>query len=119
MLDGEGAWKHNEKIDLVVNPDYDGARKAANGGLDIVFYATQDAAYADLRAATSTCSTPSPTARSATFEDDLGDRAVNQPAAIFQSFTIPDRLAALRWRGGQAASSGASRWRSTARRSPT
>src|SRR5690606_30942771 len=27
-----------------------------------------------------------------TFESDLGDRAVNQPAAIFQSFTIPARL---------------------------
>src|SRR5690606_27093485 len=28
----------------------------------------------------------------ANFESDLGDRAVNQPAAIFQSFTIPERL---------------------------
>ena len=28
MLDGEGAWKHNEKIDLVVNPDYDGRAQA-------------------------------------------------------------------------------------------
>src|SRR5690606_6186196 len=26
------------------------------------------------------------------YESDLGDRAVNQPAAIFQSFTIPERL---------------------------
>ncbi len=31
------------------NPDYDGARKPQNGGLDIIFYATQDAAYADLQ----------------------------------------------------------------------
>ncbi|HEU0182843.1 MAG TPA: ABC transporter substrate-binding protein, partial [Agromyces mariniharenae] len=49
MLDGEGAWKHNEKIDLVVNPDYDGPRVAQNGGLSIIFYATQEAAYADLQ----------------------------------------------------------------------
>ena len=27
-----------------------------------------------------------------TFENELGDRAVNQPAAIFQSFTIPESL---------------------------
>ena len=63
MLDGEGAWKHNEKIDLVVNPDYDGGRKAQNGGLDIIFYATQERPTPTSRVATSMCSTPSPTAR--------------------------------------------------------
>ncbi len=30
-----------------------------------------------------------PSSAQQTFESDLGDRAVNQPAAIFQSFTIP------------------------------
>ena len=105
MLDGEGAWKHNEKIDLVVNPDYDGARKAAE----------RWARHHLLRHAGSGLRRPpgrqprrarrrSPTARSSTFEDEFGDRAVNQAAAIFQSFTIPDRLAALRWRRGQAPS---------------
>ncbi|MDO9396227.1 MAG: ABC transporter substrate-binding protein, partial [Herbiconiux sp.] len=34
-----------------------------------------------------------PASAYATFESDLGDRAVNQPAAVFQSFTIPERLA--------------------------
>ncbi len=48
-LAGEGAWKHNEKIDLVVNDDYDGPRTPENDGLSIIFYATQDAAYADLQ----------------------------------------------------------------------
>ena len=42
----------------------------------------------------------------ATFEDDLGDRAVNQPAAVFQSFTIPQPPRALLGRRGQAASPG-------------
>jgi len=93
MLDGEGAWKHNEKIDLVVNPDYDGGRKAQNGGLDIVFYATQEAAYADLQGGNLDVLDAIPDGALSTYEDEFPDTSVNQAAAIFQSFTIPDRLA--------------------------
>nr|WP_307807369.1 ABC transporter substrate-binding protein [Naasia sp. SYSU D00948] len=89
MLDGEGAWQHDVQIDLAVNPDYDGPRAPQNDGLRIVFYATQDAAYADLLAGNLDVLDSIPDANFATFESDLGDRAVNQPAAIFQSFTIP------------------------------
>jgi oligopeptide transport system substrate-binding protein len=92
MLDGEGAWKHNEKIDLVVNPDYEGGRVPKNGGLSIVFYATQDAAYADLQGGNLDVLDAVPDSAFQTFESDLGDRAVNQAAAVFQSFTIPARL---------------------------
>jgi oligopeptide transport system substrate-binding protein len=92
MLDGEGAWKHNEKIDLVVNPDYDGGRKAQNGGLDIIFYATQEAAYADLQGGNLDVLDAIPDSALGTYEDEFGDRSVNQAAAIFQSFTIPARL---------------------------
>lgn len=92
MLAGEDAWKHNEKIDLVVNPDYNGDRKAKNGGLTFTFYQNQDAAYADLLGGNLDVLDAIPTSAFATFESDLGDRAVNQPAAIFQSFTIPERL---------------------------
>ncbi|UNK69813.1 ABC transporter substrate-binding protein [Microbacterium sp. H1-D42] len=93
MLDGEGAWKHDVGIDLVVNPDYDGPRTPANGGLNIKFYASQDAAYADLQGDQLDVLDAIPDSAFGTFESDLGDRAVNQPAAIFQSFTIPERLA--------------------------
>ncbi|MCA1305798.1 ABC transporter substrate-binding protein [Microbacterium esteraromaticum] len=92
MLDGEGAWQHDVGIDLVVNPDYDGPRTPANGGLNIKFYASQDAAYADLLGGELDVLDALPDSAFATFESDLGDRAVNQPAAIFQSFTIPERL---------------------------
>ena len=92
MLDGEGAWKHNEKIDLVVNPDYDGPRKAQNGGLDIIFYATQEAAYADLQGGNLDVLDAILASALATYEDEFGDRSVNQGAAVFQSFTIPGRL---------------------------
>lgn len=92
MLDGEGAWKHNEKIDLVVNPDYDGPRKAQNGGLSIIFYATQDASYADLQGGNVDVLDQIPPSALGSYEDEFGDRSVNQAAAIFQSFTIPARL---------------------------
>lgn len=91
-LKGKGAWQHNEKIDLVVNPDYNGGRKAKNAGLEIVFYASQEAAYADLQGHNLDVLDSVPTGALATFEGEFGDRAVNQPAAVFQSFTIPGRL---------------------------
>jgi len=93
MLDGEGAWKHNVKIDLAVNPDYEGGREAQNDGLEIIFYASQEAAYADLQSGNLDVLDAMPDSALASFEDEFGDRAVNQPAAVFQSFTIPERLA--------------------------
>ena len=93
MLAGADAWKHDEEINLVVNPEYNGPRVPKNGGLTIRFYAQQDAAYADLLGNNLDVLDAIPDASLANFESDLGDRAVNQPAAIFQSFTIPDRLA--------------------------
>jgi oligopeptide transport system substrate-binding protein len=101
MLDGAKAWQHNEKINLVVNPDYKGGRKAKNGGLEIVFYATQEAAYADLQGDNLDVLDAIPDGALASFESELGDRAVNQPAAIFQSFTIPARLAHFGGKEGQ------------------
>jgi len=92
MLDGDSAWQHDVQIDLVKNPDYTGGREAKNGGLTIKFYATQEAAYADLQSNEVDVIDAIPTASLATFESDLGDRAVNQPSAVFQSFTIPESL---------------------------
>ncbi|WP_291049325.1 ABC transporter substrate-binding protein [Herbiconiux sp.] len=92
-LASDTAWQHNEKIDLVVNDEYTGGRKAQNGGLTIVFYASEDAAYADLLGGNLDVLDNIPASAYSTYESDLGDRAVNQPAAIFQSFTIPERLA--------------------------
>ena len=92
MLEDPADWQHDVQIELVTNPDYAGERVAKNDGLKIVFYATQDAAYADLLAGNVDVIDGIPDTAFQTFEADLGDRAVNQPAAIFQSFTIPARL---------------------------
>jgi len=92
MLKENGAWKHNVDIQLVKNPGYNGGRKPRNGGLDIVFYATMEAAYADLQADHLDVMQGIPDSAMATFQKDLPDRSVLQGAAVFQSFTIPERI---------------------------
>ncbi len=91
-LAGPGAWQHDIQIDLVTNPDYKGGRTPKNDGLTFVFYETQDAAYADLLGDNVDVIDGIPDSAFATFEADLGGRAVNQAAAIFQSLTIPQWL---------------------------
>lgn len=91
-LASDTAWQHDIQIDLVTNPDYSGGRKAVNGGLTIKFYQSQEAAYADLQGGQLDVLDAIPDSSLAKYETDLGERAVNQPAAIFQSFTIPTKL---------------------------
>jgi oligopeptide transport system substrate-binding protein len=86
------AWQHNVKLDLVPNPDYTGGRKAQNGGVSFVFYQSQDSAYNDLLAGNLDVLDAVPDSALGKYTMDLGDRAVNMPAAIFQSFTIPQNL---------------------------
>jgi len=100
-LASEGAWQHDVQIDLVVNEDYEGGRKPANGGISIIFYASIDSAYADLLGGNLDVIDEIPAISLLTYKDDLGDRAISQPAAIFQSFTIPDRLAHFSGEEGQ------------------
>jgi len=88
----EGAWQHNVRIDFVPNETYTGPRKAQNTTLAFVFYETYDAAYADLQSNNLDVIDNIPPSALGTFQDDLGDRAVNQPSAVFQSFTIPQGL---------------------------
>ncbi|MCB1272773.1 MAG: ABC transporter substrate-binding protein [Leucobacter sp.] len=100
-LAGDGAWQHDVQIELVKNEDYNGPREVNNDGLTIVFYASQDSAYADLQGGNLDVLDAIPDSALANFESDLGDRAINQPAAIFQSFTIPSRLAHFDGEEGQ------------------
>lgn len=88
----DGSWKHDVSIDLVPNPDYDGPRTAQNKGIRFSFYTSQDTAYTDLLANNLDVLDAVPDSAFATFETDLGDRAVNQASAVFQSFTIPEAL---------------------------
>ena len=88
-----GAWQHNVGIDLVPNADYKGDREPQNGGVSIKFYLSTEAAYNDLLADNLDVLDAIPDSAFGTFQTELGDRAINQPAAVFQSFTIPQNLA--------------------------
>lgn len=91
-LASDSAWEHNVKISLVPNEDYQGDRQAQNGGVDVIFYTDQNAAYQDLLSDNLDVLDAIPDSAFATFESDLSGRSVNQAAAIFQSFTIPESL---------------------------
>ena len=81
-------WVHNEKIDLVPNENYDGPRKPKNKGISFQVFAQQDAAYQKLLSDEIDVIDAIPDSAFESYQKDLGDRAVNQPAAVFQNFTI-------------------------------
>jgi oligopeptide transport system substrate-binding protein len=84
----DGAWEHDVQIKTVVNDDYAGD-KPKNGGVTLRFYQDDAAAYSDLQADNLDVLDQIAENAIATFESDLGDRAVNQPAGIFQSMAFP------------------------------
>ncbi|MGP9537645.1 peptide ABC transporter substrate-binding protein [Brachybacterium sp. AOP43-C2-M15] len=82
------AWSHNQNCELEANPDYPGPRKPANSGLDFIFYQDQETAYNDLLSGgVDVIDYMAPSALGS-FEDELGERAINQPAAGDWTFTI-------------------------------
>lgn len=85
----DGAWEHKVRLKTKANPDYKGTKKPKNGGIENVFYAEAGPAYADLQADNLDVIDLLPDEALETFLDDLGDRAINQEAGVFQSFTFP------------------------------
>jgi oligopeptide transport system substrate-binding protein len=92
MLDGEGAWKHGKRLQLVVNPDYEGEREPDNDGLTMVFYDSLDIAYADLLSGNLDVLDTLPEASLDSFEGELGNRDIDQPLAVLESITIPSAI---------------------------
>ena len=99
MLAAEGAWEHDVQIALVTNPSYDGVRKPVNGGVSIVFYGTQEGAYAAVQGGDLDVLDQVPDSAFETYVSDFPDTNVNQPAAIFQAFNIPYYLE--HWSGAE------------------
>jgi oligopeptide transport system substrate-binding protein len=98
MLDGK--WEHNVQIKLKKNPTYKGADKAKNAGIQIKVYTDPSASYTDLLANNVDVVDQIPDNAMANFKTDLGARAINQPAGIFQSFSFP--LYQPEWKGEKA-----------------
>jgi oligopeptide transport system substrate-binding protein len=89
LLESEDAWRHDEGITLVTNPDYEGNRTPVNGGIEFIFYTGLDAAYADVQSGNLDVLDAVPDTAFGTYETDFPDRNVNQAAAIYQGFNIP------------------------------
>ncbi len=92
QLAEEGAWEHNVQIDVVPNESYTGGTPAQNDGVRVVFYDNLDTAYNDLIAGNLDVMDEMPSSALASFEEELGDRAVNQPAALNQTLSVPSYL---------------------------
>jgi len=98
MLDG--TWVHNVNIKVKKNPDYKGTMVAKNAGVDVKVYTDPGAGYVDLLANNLDVIDTIPDNALASFTDDLGDRAINQPAGVFQAFDFP--LYQPEWKGDNA-----------------
>ncbi len=92
MLDGGGAWQHGERIELVVNPGYEGERKPENGGVTMMFYDSLDTAYADLLTGALDVLDTIPDSARPTFKEELGPRWIDQPVTTLESLRIPAKL---------------------------
>ncbi|HEX7834331.1 MAG TPA: ABC transporter substrate-binding protein [Pseudolysinimonas sp.] len=92
LIDGDDAWKHGNRIELVANPGYHGQRKAQNGGVTMLFYDTLDTAYSDLLSGHLDVLDQLPESALATFEDELSDRDIDGPGPTLESITIPSTL---------------------------
>lgn len=82
------SWEHDSQVVLVKNPGYQGVRTPANEGVTFTLYTSYDSAYNDLLADAVDVIDAIPDSALPTFKSELGERAVNQPGAVFQSFTI-------------------------------
>jgi oligopeptide transport system substrate-binding protein len=85
-------WNHDVNLKLDVNENYDGPRKAANGGIDFKVYQSTDSAYSDLLSNNLDVLDQIPPSSLASYETDLGDRSVNSPYAGNATITIPGYL---------------------------
>ncbi|MCS4534942.1 ABC transporter substrate-binding protein [Corynebacterium sp. HS2168-gen11] len=86
-------WNHDQDALVVPNEKYTGPRKISNDGIRFIFYPTVESAYADLLADNVDVLDGIPDNAFATFEQELDGRFIKQPDAVFNSFTIPQRLA--------------------------
>lgn len=81
-------WVHDSQAVLAKNPSYQGVRLPKNEGITFIFYTSYDAAYNDLLSDAVDVIDAIPDSALASFQDELGERAVNEPGALIQNFII-------------------------------
>ncbi|OKL46885.1 hypothetical protein BSR29_05880 [Boudabousia liubingyangii] len=82
-------WEHRKSIKLKVNDQYDGPRKAKNGGLEDKMYTSPETAYNDLLAGNLDVLSNIPDSALKTFKDDLNGRGISKSLAGVVSIGIP------------------------------
>lgn len=97
----KGAWQHDKSIALVKNDDYDGPRKAQNGGVTFNFYTQADAAYTDVQGATLDVLDVIPSSALKTYQTDLNNRAINKAVAANGTLNIPSYLPQFQGEAGK------------------
>ena len=85
-------WEHNQEIDLVKNPAYEGNDVAKNDGVNFKIYTQDNAAYADIQAGNLDVMETVPAADTKTFQKDSSLIAYNKAGSVSQTFTIPSSL---------------------------
>ena len=85
----DSAWHHDQKIELVANPDYKGVRQPKNGGITFNLYTSLNSAYADVQSDNLDILDTLPDSAIKSADTAFKGRNVNQAAAIFQSISIP------------------------------
>lgn len=88
----EGGWKHDVSIELVPNENYEGPRKAKNGGVTFTIFTNPDAAYTSVQSDTLDILQQVPPSGLQNYESDFKGRFVNQPYAGNATMTIPSYL---------------------------
>ncbi|MDJ0314099.1 ABC transporter substrate-binding protein [Arthrobacter sp. H35-D1] len=88
----EGGWKHDVSIELVPNENYEGPRKAKNGGVTFTIFSNPDAAYTSVQSDTLDILQQVPPSGLQNYESDFKGRFVNQPYAGNATMTIPSYL---------------------------
>lgn len=85
----EGAWQHNQQIELIPNDDYDGPQAAQNAGVTFKIYQNDTTAYQDLISNNLDVLKTIPTSDIKNFKNDLGERSIESPYAGNQTIAIP------------------------------
>ena len=86
------SWKHNDSIQVVKNPDYNGNFKAANDGLNFKIYTAANASYADIQSGNLDISQNVPTSALKTFTKDPKVNSYSKASSGIAAFTIPSNL---------------------------
>ncbi|MBQ1445040.1 MAG: ABC transporter substrate-binding protein [Renibacterium sp.] len=95
------AWQHDKGVNLVKNPDYDGPRKAKNGGINFTFFTDPGPAYTNVQGDTLDVLDVIPSNALRTYQTDLPDRALNKASAANATLNIPGYLPEFQGQAGQ------------------